>query len=1212
MLAAVQGLVFDKVISGILSLAGQSSTALTIKHKLGLDSNKDAIKSIIDTSIERAQKSVNISEEVVEALYSDDMNQAELSFWITNHVQEDQFESRKNSLNYEFVVEQYIHESDKILPFFKSVLKNVNEYKKTSWSPEILELISNTSRIEEKVDSLQTASVQISNTCKKTASDLNALSGQIDPIHAYFSQLAKSNCDDIQQLFDEGQTIVARERALERLKDPLLSPDMKSGLYLLISNTYINNEDGAEDALKYMRLSVDLCSDPKKKIRLLFYVHQLSGDFTQAEANINQQAIDEGYTEKVIDSFIFLYMKMNDYKKGYSLIEKIEDADKKDLCLAIFKIIEEEYDDVISLYLMNGERVANIDWRLQYIQAKVYGSLKKIQKKIQVNLVSLYNSVFPIIESLMSNEQLQNRLQILLAHLLYICDRNEECKSIVSRLYKQNTKKYSSLLICVSLRLEDFSKVIEICEEKGISSCTAEERAQYLIACIQFQSLDKAEKFIAQYIQSFFANEDDRLFIFRQKMLILFQKFDISGMKQVILDAEDAYPEWHGINGLKGYSSFLQEDWNNAIEYLREHVIDDSTSSQRDLSVYDLVQSYNKKKDSIDYDFLEKIIPTARLWQDNPFLKNYYIKSLYENKNFALLIAFYEDADFPRSDYLIEAAATTYFNFMWFEKSYNAYSILNLSKQNLLYVFQLARCKHNLGQYRECSQITAIVENKIMHDGSAEELMLLSRLFLDFNSYVQSFNAAYKAYIISEKSPESCGNFIAIHVYCGNYIPKNEYDQRWTEAFQNIIEKKLIPFEVFNVADKNGEVTEESLQKIVDRLSDSSNTTDKILGVFRQFSLPSMMLSAMLDRGPYETWKFVTQSSGYKTIVDITGNDWTGKVKCFQGNKPDAILDLASLFPLFEIGIEHNIGLLFDDMFITQDQFDLLLEEYRNLISDATDGKNSLYCQEGKLHLIEVSPEKVQEQLKITENAINWIQKNTTIIGRSFEPSKVKDAFYRPPQINVGLSSRWEKFDALIDSAISMKTLVVLDSAQYIGLIGQQFQVSFVNVLDIVSGLREKDYISNFEYISAITKLYSMGYHALPINAVFIFVLLQTSSFNPNSASHPIFNFFGDEGFLEDYRTHEAGELIYFLFIQQIDKNLNKDYIKSILSKLFPEKKAKEASCNKIISTISERVLTKSQILFDNIIELIDECFDDDAYVFISEEDTTIEKQKNT
>ena len=85
-----------------------------------------------------------------------------------------------------------------------------------------------------------------------------------------------------------------------------------------------------------------------------------------------------------------------------------------------------------------------------------------------------------------------------------------------------------------------------------------------------------------------------------------------------------------------------------------------------------------------------------------------------------------------------------------------------------------------------------------------------------------------------------------------------------------------------------------------------------------------------------------------------------------------------------------------------------------------------------------------------------------------------------------------------------------------------------------------------------------------------------------------------------------AGELIYFLFIQQIDMNLKKDYVKSIFSKLFPEKKAKETACNKIIHAISRRALSISPIRFDNIIKLIDECFNDDAYDLFKEGDNEI------
>ncbi|WGG44670.1 hypothetical protein [Rossellomorea sp. DA94] len=1081
------------------------------------DNYSQKTKLMFEAAIADAKTSVGIPDDLIHELLEDKQNRAEVFRWIIEGMSYDQFkEDRLNLIPY---MERYPNQQDFIVPFFMLILSQLIDYKEKYWDPEFLQILSNVQLIN---DAIHKGFERVEKSQEKVFDKVEETNFLLK------SSLETVGYKDLNELINEGKTIKARELAKDRLRKKHLKKEDMRELNAIIATSFMTS--GFEnEAIPYLYTVVALCEDDARKKRTEALIKLLQRDLTGALSLIQEAISNEGKSKKNDEILINIYIQQEELQMAAKLINESQEDEYDFLKGQVFLFLK-EYDEVIKLTDMKLTDENELrDWLMLKVEALVLKQEEQITEKSDyTNINNTFEEVIPILDQIEyenENERQLIRINELRASIYFRKKNFTEAATYYRKVYdkkKHEEKDYFKNLITSYYLDENWSEAILLLKERLSSGFWDIEDIIFFARIYIDSGLPEKAVSLLKYNQLYLKKKDSEYISF---IFTLIESLFMSLKHTEIHDLLDGLESENEIDIYKGHYAMLQHDWDSAVKFLEKGVINLNGEAQIEVKL-ELIRAYENRGEKEDYQKIVTLVPTIPHWMMHESLFNRYIHALFQIGRYEELLSFYKGEQVPyKSTLLFDLATTIYFNLQWYEIAKVNYKSLYQETKNIKYLFRYSNCLFHLGETKKCLQTLSNAEQMVEKNGNIEDYNLISIAYLEATQYRKSLEYAYKTYIAGQNIPR------VLRFYFWNFLQLTQFvenpEQEWVDAYQKIFEEFHTQFpeeeplyEQHKALEENGELSEE----ISNVLKKTASQAEHSQNLYKVYKIPGMLYADILDKGLFETWGHIAD--------DPTLDIWvyTGELIEIQKgirtirSSDNILCDIFTLLSFNQIGLLDKLSKSFN-LYIYQDQFEKIFEEYTRTKLVQENGVKTISYQNEKIVMHEFSSEYVKQTLQYQEKFIQWLNENCIKVGQVITNDSLNDKKQSssvPLIDNIMMLAKKNSFSLAIDSTI------IRDLGK------EHYSVQSFNLVDFLYHLQLKKEISTDDFYEKLGTLMRIGYVLLPIRSDVFIHHIEKNKNKLNEELTLLFQYLKRREFSEDYILNIVTDLLKWIWLESI------------------------------------------------------------------------------
>ncbi|MBR8661253.1 MULTISPECIES: lipopolysaccharide assembly protein LapB [Bacillales] len=1064
---------------------------------------------MFEAALADAKATFDLPDELIRDLIEDRTNREEMFRWILEGVPYEKF--TREQLNLEPYMEAYPSYQDFIVPFFQTILLKLEEYKVTQWEPEFLQILNRINYFEDEIkEGFKNIEQNQIKTIQITEENNRLLKQALTPV----------GFEDLSKLIKQGKTNVAREKAEERLKRSLKQEEYLE-LHSIIATSYIVS--GKEnEAIPHLYAAVANSNDEARKKRLLALIHIFENQLDKALSNIREAIDIEGKTTKNLEILINIFLQQKKYDEALKILLENPDSDL-DQIKAHVLLNTKKYDQVTELsdYYLNNEP-NNINWLLIKIESKILKMENDISNNVFVDPEKILLEVMPVLDHLekqdIDNIGILTRIKELKSALYFRNKRFSEAKILYEEVYRDKGNINNLISCCIFDG--DWDRAIDLLQEK-ISVETPNLNDLITLSQVYVEAgrpndalaLLEANKSLVETelkipLKYYFTYMD-----------ALFLNVNHSEIKNLIEVLNLTTSDREGIYALKAYYAMKLHDWEEAVTNW-ESCIDQLDGQVVIECKIQLSIAYLNRGTEADLKKLKELIVSIPNWMQHEILVNRYVRALFQLGEYKQILSLIDQLT-EKSDFLLNVVTTIYFNLGWYEVAKVNFLNLYQKTQELHYLLRYADCLFRLGNANHCLEVLESAENRVKKSGSMEDFNLLSIAFMNALKYQKSMEYAYQTYLAGKENPNAWRFFFWQMAHLGQFIADPE--KEWLEAYSEVATQfnKKFPdeeplFKEFKAIEE-GKIS----NQFIEELKKSTESILHVKTVFERYKLPLSFLINALNKGPFETWGHVMNERDMR--IWMLQGDQRELLRGAEAAKhaKEVLCDVTTLLTIRHLGLLDKLKERYD-LYIHQEHFDLVFQEYLNtkLISD--DGLKTLSYENDRLVLREFSSELVKESVKNQEEFIEWLNENCKKVGNvienDFDNKNDKIAFLNHP-IRV---SKNRSFTMLVDSFVT-------------GCYARESHgVNYFTTFDVLEVFILEGVIDNDKWSECIGKLVMMGYALIPVNEKVFTYYLKKNNFKMNEQVIALFDYLKQEEFSEDFLINLVATILGWIWIESI------------------------------------------------------------------------------
>lgn len=1104
---------FTSFVKYIGNRATNSKPYRDLKDMLTRDNYHRMVRDMFEASIADAKSNIDLDENLTKSLLDDPINRNEIFRWILEGITLDKFNNSK--LNLDPYYEQYPRYQDKLIPFFQIILLKIHEYKRKHWSADFLQMLSHLGTIGNDTQNISSRVVEIRQDTSQTLQIVSNLQTMLMGRNPGF--------EDLKKLLKEGKFESTRERALERLQQPNLSREVICELNSIVAQTYLytTNED---NAIPYLQQSVNNCDNEARSKRLESIIKLLSNKLVEAQKLAMEAYSIDGDNRDSVETLVNVFLKKEDYSQALAIIDSHVQFDLS-IIRAHVLLSMSEFGEVINLANngFNENSDHNTDWLLLKLDALVLDLETKVQSLNIVNPKKVYEEALPVIEQLNEIElapKYNQRFKELKAAIYFrICDFTK-AQIMFFELLNDNYDRHINSYIACCICIKDWRSLIIHFTKIEISMLSKEDLLLLGRSYLEAGFAEKAIKLLNEHKEILVKDNEVNLLQYHILNIDALNT-DVQHIQVVkyIENIEQEFSKWNGLLAINGYYACLINDWNLAIENFQKYfncpVADLNSNNELKLEYCTALANRGLHD---DYLILNDLIITFPYWFINETLINLRIKSLYFLRDYEAIVELYNSDAISLTEMMHDTVAGIYFNYQWYNLSLEIFSYLYGETKRINYILQSARCYYRLGKSDECMGCLIKAERQISDKGSVEDYYLLSLAYKDTLNFEKAVEFAYKVFVQGNNTSEVWGFYFHTFSELSNYIVKPS--QEWIDAYHKIFNEfeKKFPnsepiFKKIVALDDNNNLS----QDIINELKSLSDGQDEIRKFYQNNRLPMSFMASFLKRGIFETWAHCISDRDIN-IWSTSGNLSDLRYSCVVADKSNEVLaDIFSLFTLRHLGILESFQNKYTTIYVHQEQFNELLEEWRKIKVIKNSGSRSMSYDKDRVIIIEASSDEVQKTLDIMNEVIHWIKVNGNLVGNDLEKHiKDDETFYF--------------MERTIDIARKLNCSIFIDSFLMSKLYCDSHKVYFFGSFEFIHLMKKERIIEESDYYEHYSSLIMMGYSSLPLDVEVITYQLLKHNFSSNSTVTLLLSYFSKEDINYEYKIEKMAHLLKWLW----------------------------------------------------------------------------------
>lgn len=1092
-----------------------------IKDKWIRDNYAERTTSMFQAAVQDAQAALNLPDNLVVEVLDDSINRNEVFSWILKGIPE---KLDQDKLNLDPYLETYHQYEDLIRPFFELIALNLQDYKEKHWEPEFLELLN-------KVDTLIELTEEEFNKINEKYTNLEQLSKVNIELSSESNRYLKEvitpvQFNDLNELIRNGKLLTAREKALERRNKPNIKRNEILELNIVIANSYIESRE-YQKAIPYLYTALTFCEEEPRKHRIRAIINIFENNFEEANKNINEAIELEGKTNNNIEILINILIGQKKFDDAINLIDS-ESVNKHEELKATIFLSSKDYKKVLEIADRKvEENPDNIDWLL----FKVEATILKLENDINNNKITfpeqIFEEIMPILEKIESrifeNTGILNRVKELKATLFCRCHKYSEAKLLFEELFlkeRDYSGHFYKNLILNCLFDKDWKKAIKFIEEKdNILGLEKEEVLTLADVYIRTGKADDAVALLRKNREQFTVNGSPSYRYYLSYIDSLFSSLRHIEIEKLIKEVEVEGDIVKG-NIMKGYLAYKKQDWENVIKFFEAILNKLDELDLIEIKGF-LSQAYFNKGSNENYRKLKEVILTIPNWFYHDFLVQRYIYALYHLGEYENIFNLYKKLPF-QTHFILEVLTTIYFNLGWYDIAKENYRSLYQQTSNIEYLIRYANCLYHLGYIKECLDILASAETRVLQSGKFEDYQLLSLAYLNAKEYRKSMEYAYLTFEAGKDHPE-VWKFYFMHISQVSQFVNNP-DSKWIEEYQNIFKdfEEKFPNEdpIIKKVEviKDGNIAEDFIKEI--KRADISSI---VYSIINEQKLPLSFIISVLKRDPFKTWEYIVRGKDYYLWISNGSIKEVDNGSHIAKTSKNILLDFTTLLTLHHLDLLEFLTDKYK-VYIHQEQFDTALQEYTQSKVISEQGTKYLSYKDGRIIVSEYTSEQVKESLKKQEHVIEWINKNCTKVGNMLTN-------------NFGMENQYNNISFLNNplEICKKKSLTMLVDSVFIREYAlKNFDVKCFTTLDLINTLLTENKIDKEKHCDLFGKLMIMGYVLLPISKDVFIHYLKENNYKINTEIQLLLNYLKIHFFNENYLINLVAEILSWIWTEEI------------------------------------------------------------------------------
>lgn len=254
--------------------------------------------------------------------------------------------------------------------------------------------------------------------------------------------------------------------------------------------------------------------------------------------------------------------------------------------------------------------------------------------------------------------------------------------------------------------------------------------------------------------------------------------------------------------------------------------------------------------------------------------------------------------------------------------------------------------------------------------------------YKDTFNFNKALHFAYQAFKQGNSSSEVWGFYFFTFLELTRFIVEPE--QEWIKAYYEVINKFNENFPNASPLYREIKALDEDdkpSKELIDELKNVKNSHDEIRRNYENLRVPMSFMTSLLNKGIFETWVHIVNAP------DLSVWSTSGELEELRTAYRNSRLSnkvLADIFAVFTLSNLHLLEVFknkYELIYIQQDQFNELLEEWRKIKMLTEIGAKSIAFNDGKIVMMESSPEEVKFTVDIIEEVIDWIKANCHLVG---------------------------------------------------------------------------------------------------------------------------------------------------------------------------------------------------------------------------------------